>query len=112
KKAGFEVNQSILDKLYAYLQQKLKDHETEDWYYWDEHGIARKQTVWCRCTFYSMFVLGLSGKSDQSAMNYYKSNDDMLTPDSKYMLAATFYLAGNKNSYKDLLPESWANLRS
>jgi len=112
KKAGFEVNDNILNKIFSYLQQKVKEHNTEDWYYWDEHDIARRVTVWSRSTFYSMFVLGLSGKYDQSAMNYYKANGEMLTPDSKYMLAATFYLAGNRNSFKDLLPEAWAKDRS
>jgi hypothetical protein len=112
KKAGFDVNGQILDKIYSYLQQEVKGRETEDWYYWDEDGIARKKVVWARSTFYSMFVLALAGKYDQAAMNYYKANDDMLTPDSKYMLAATFYLAGNQNSFKDLLPQAWSNERS
>jgi uncharacterized protein YfaS (alpha-2-macroglobulin family) len=45
KRAGFDVNQNILDKLYAYLQQKVKSYSTEEWYYWDEKGIARRQLV-------------------------------------------------------------------
>ena len=112
KKAGFDVNGQILDKIYTYLQQKIKGRETADWYYWDVNDIARKQTVWARTTFYSLFVLALAGKYDQSAMNYYKANQEMLTPDSKYMLAATFYLAGNQSSFKELLPEAWSNERS
>lgn len=112
KKAGFDVNGQILDKIYSYLQQKVKGRETADWYYWDANGISRKQVVWARSTFYSMFVLALAGKYDQAAMNYYKANDEMLTPDSRYMLAATFYLSGNQNSFKDLLPQAWSNERS
>ncbi|MFI5135888.1 MAG: alpha-2-macroglobulin, partial [Chitinophagales bacterium] len=112
QKAGFDVNQSILDKLYSYLQQKIKSYATEDWYYWDENGIARKKTIASREELYSMFVLALVGRYDQSAMNYYKSNPDLLSPDSKYMLAAVFSLAGNQSSYKDLLPGAWANERS
>jgi len=112
QKAGFDVNQNILDKIYSYLQQKIKSYATEDWYYWDENGIARKKTVASREELYSMFVLALDGKYDQSAMNYYKANPDLLSPDSKYMLAAVFSLAGNQNSYKDLLPQAWANERS
>jgi hypothetical protein len=112
KKAGFDVNPGILDKLYSYLQQKIKSYATEDWYYWDANGIARKEKVASREELYSMVVLATVGKFDQSAMNYYKAHPELLTPDSKYMLAAVFALAGNQNSYKQLLPEAWSNVRS
>lgn len=112
KKAGFDVNQSILDKIYSYLHQKIKSYATEDWYYVDVNGIARKDAIASREEFYSMFVLATVGKFDQSALNYYKAHPELLTPDSKYMLAAVYALAGNQSSYKNLLPEAWANIRS
>lgn len=112
RKAGFDVNDQVLNKCYKYLQQKIKERATEEWYYWDENEIARNVTVWSRSTFYSMFVLALAGKYDQAALNYYKAKNEMLTPDSKYMLAATFYLAGNANSFRQMLPDGWANVRS
>ncbi|MCY7409026.1 MAG: alpha-2-macroglobulin family protein [Chitinophagales bacterium] len=109
KKAGFDVNQNILDKIYSYLQQKTKERSTETYYYWDEKNIARSRIIASRETMYSLFVLALSGRYDQTAMNYYKGNETMLSPDSRYMLAATFALAGNQASYKSMLPEAYAN---
>jgi uncharacterized protein YfaS (alpha-2-macroglobulin family) len=40
-------------------------------------------------------------------MNYYKANPQILSLDSKYLLAATFALSGDKNSFRELLPSSF-----
>jgi uncharacterized protein YfaS (alpha-2-macroglobulin family) len=109
KKAGFSVNQNILDKIFSYLQQKTKDRSTETYYYWDEKDIARSRIIASRETMYSLFVLALAGKYDQTAMNYYKGNEALLSADSRYMLAATFALAGNQASFKSMLPNAYSN---
>jgi uncharacterized protein YfaS (alpha-2-macroglobulin family) len=35
KKAGFEVSNSMLDKMYGYMQQKVKEKTTYDYYYYE-----------------------------------------------------------------------------
>jgi uncharacterized protein YfaS (alpha-2-macroglobulin family) len=108
KRAGFEVNEKILTKMYGYLQAKIKNREAEEYYYWDESGIARSRTIAKKEILYSLFVLALNGTYDQTAMNYYKAHDELLTLDEKYMLSATYALAGNTGAFKALLPGAFA----
>lgn len=108
KKAGFEVEQSILNKAYAYLQSKIKDKELEDYYYsGTESGSYMVKQVARRETFYSLFLLAQVGMQDISMMNYYKSNQALLTMDSRYLLAATYKILGDQGSFRTLLPSTY-----
>ncbi|MGB3075492.1 MAG: MG2 domain-containing protein, partial [Chitinophagales bacterium] len=108
KKAGFEVNGKILDKMYGYLQTKMKSREVEEYYYWDEQGIARSKTIVKREIPYSIFVLALAGKYDQTAMNYYKAHPELLSIDSKYLLSCAYALSGNQAAFTNLLPAAFS----
>jgi uncharacterized protein YfaS (alpha-2-macroglobulin family) len=107
KKAGFEVNEKILEKIYGYLQAKIRSRETEPYYYWDENNIARSRTIAKKEIPYSIFVLALAGKYDQTALNYYKAHVDLLALDSKYLLACAYALSGNESAFKSLLPAAF-----
>jgi alpha-2-macroglobulin len=111
KKAGFEVNSSTLDKLYGYLQQKMKTKDTYKYSYYDEN-VLKNKTIAPKEIFYSMYVLGLAGRQDMAMMNYYKSNTSFMAMDSRYLLAASFKLAGDNMSYRALLPASFSNEES
>ena len=41
-------------------------------------------------------------------MNYYKANQQVLSLDSRYLLAAAYALAGDKARFKELLPSSFS----
>ncbi len=56
--------------------------------------------------------MALAGKPQKATMNYYKSNRDALSLDSKYLLAAAYALAGNKDKYKQILPKSFEGEKS
>ncbi|MFL5731370.1 MAG: alpha-2-macroglobulin family protein, partial [Cytophagaceae bacterium] len=111
KKAGFEVNPSTLEKLYGYLQQKIKTKDFYRYYYYDQ-SVLKNKMIAPKEIFYSMYVLGLAGKQDMAMMNYYKSNATNLAMDSKYLLAASFKMAGDNMSYRALLPASFSNEES
>ncbi len=100
KKAGYDVNNSFLDKLVSYLKTKLKEKRTVTYYY---NSNMRKE-IFAKEATYSLFVLALAGKPQYSSMNYYKSHQNKLSLDSKYLLAAAFALSGNMKSYRELLP--------
>lgn len=108
KKAGYSVDQAFIDKLLGYLSNRLKSKETVDYYY--DRGktkrIAPKEVA------YSLYVLAMAGKSDVSLMNYYKSKTDILTADSKYLLAAAYALSGDKAKAKEMLPSAYNGLNS
>lgn len=107
KKAGFDVNEKILDKMYGYLQTKIKTRETEIYYYWDEQGISRSKTIAKKEIPYSIFVLSLAGKFDQTAMNYYKAHSELLALDGKYLLACSYAISGNQAAFAALLPNAF-----
>jgi alpha-2-macroglobulin len=111
KKAGFEVNQSTLDKLYGYLQQKIKTKDTYRYSYYDQN-ILKNKLIAPKEIFYSMYVLALAGRQDMAIMNYYKSNTAFMAMDSRYLLAATYKLAGDNMSYRSLLPANFSNEES
>lgn len=105
RKAGFEVDKSLLDNALNYIEFRLKKRE---WIpYWYNQNQNRK--IAPREVAYGLFVLALAGRPQANAMNYYKANSSQLTADSRYMLAAAFALAGDKNAFFDLLPDGMGN---
>lgn len=103
QKAGFEVDQGFYDRLLDYLVTKLKTKETI-WYYYNStrRKIAHKEIP------YSLYVLAMAGKPQQSTMNYYKSNMSDLSLDGKYMLAASYAIIGDDKKYREVLPGSFS----
>ena len=112
KKSGYEVDKAVLANLQSYIKSQLNEHAEETYTYWDEHDVLRTRTVAPEETFYSLYVLALSGSADISVMNYFKGNPQLLTLDSRYMLAASYALAGDKNAYSSLLPAGFEGERA
>lgn len=108
KKAGYDVNQGTVDRLLKYLQFKMNKRETEILYYNQnlKREIAAKEIT------YSLYVLALAGQPQQSTMNYYKAHLDMLSLDSRYMLAAAYAMAGQKDKAKQVMPPAFAGEKS
>lgn len=104
KKAGYQVDQTVIDKLYKYMKMKLKNRKTITYWYNQSYNkkIAPKEVA------YSLFVMALYGKPLKSSMNYYKSRRDLLSLDSKYLLAAAYALTGDKDKYRQILPAAFA----
>jgi len=104
KKAGFDVEQSLLDNLFSYLTNRLKNKESITYYYNENQKkqIAPKEVA------YSLYVLALAGKQQAATMNYYKQNSQLLSLDSRYLLSAAFALAGDRAKYNQLLPGSFS----
>ncbi|MCS6823171.1 MAG: alpha-2-macroglobulin family protein [Cytophagaceae bacterium] len=111
KKAGYDVNPLVLDKMYGYLQQKVKEKNLEEYYYY-ENTTYKSKPVAPKEIFYSLYLLASTGRQDLSVMNYYKANQHLLALDSRYLLAATYRLLGDMASYKKILPSSFAGEKS
>ncbi len=112
KKAGYDVNDDMLDRCISYLMQKVKTHETEKYYYRDEANILRNRVIAKKENAYSLYIIALYGKPDISSMNYYKSNLNLLSLDSRYLLAGTYLSAGDRKSYDEILPKEFSGERS
>ena len=104
RKAGYDVDNSLLETIMGYLINRLKTKETIDYYYnrTEKKKIAPKEVA------YSLYVLALGNRAQISVMNYYKANPAMLALDSKYLLSAAYALMGDKKSFAAMLPGSFA----
>ena len=108
RKAGFEVDNSLLSTMLNYISNKLKNRETITYYYNRDQNkkIAPKEVA------YGLYVLALAGKTNVPAMNYYKANTALLALDSRYLLAAAYATAGDKRSFSSMLPASFSGEES
>lgn len=104
ERAGYTVDKKVTENLQRYLLEMVKQKPVGDNYYYDGTGKVFVKQEARREIFYSLYVLALSGKHHLPTMNYFKSRTDLLSPDSKYMLACTYKLAGDNKSFQTLLP--------
>ncbi len=111
KKAGFEVSNSMLDKMYGYLQQKVKEKTSYDYYYY-ENSTYRTKQIPAKEIFYSLYILSTVGRQDLSIMNYYKANKNSMALDSRYLLASTYQTLGDQTSARVLLPSAFEGEKS
>ena len=108
KGAGYEVDNSLIETMLGYLSFRLRKKELTTYYYNRDQNrkIAPKEVA------YSLYVLSLAGRSNVSAMNYYKATPDVLALDSRYLLSAAYAKAGDKKSYSAILPSSFSGEES
>ncbi len=110
RKAGFAVNNQVLDRMLSYLSNQVKRKESEEYFYFATLGgnrlskhIAPKEVA------YSLYVMALGGRQDVATMNYYKSHRNLLALDSRYLLACTYQLLGDQGSFRGMVPSAFAN---
>lgn len=103
KKAGFDVDNTLIETMLAYIAKRLKTKETVEYYYNRNQNkkIAPKEVA------YGLYVLSLAGKPDVSAMNYYKANQHLLALDGKYLLSAAYAVSGDRRSFTQTLPQAF-----
>lgn len=109
RKAGYDVDNSLLETMLSYLDNRLKTKSTiEYWYNRDQkRKIAPKEVA------YSLYVLSLANRPQASTMNYYKAAEkSLLALDSRYLLSAAYAVAGDRRSYNALLPSAFAGEES
>ncbi|MEO6316011.1 MAG: MG2 domain-containing protein [Chitinophagaceae bacterium] len=104
QKAGYDLDKSLVETLLNYINGKLRKRETIVYYYnqKDQKKIAPKEVA------YSLYVLAVAGRPNISVMNYYKANPALLALDSRYLLAAAYSIAGDKNRFRELLPAAFS----
>jgi uncharacterized protein YfaS (alpha-2-macroglobulin family) len=112
QKAGYDVSEEFQKRLYGYLGKKAKERNYEWYGYYDRSAQWRTKYIPAKTIFYSLYTLALAGRPDVSTMNFYKANKDSLALDSRYLLAAAYYLTGDKGSHRYLLPKDFAGEKS
>lgn len=105
KKAGFEVPETTLKPAFKYLKQRLRKKETYVHHYYNAANGREKIEKARREIPYALYVLALANQPDVSTMNYYKANMNLLTLDAKYLLAASYGIAGDRARSEQLIPK-------
>ena len=108
KKAGFDVDNGLMETMLNYISNRLKNRELITYYYNRNQNkkIAPKEVA------YGLYVLAIAGRSNVPAMNYYKAKPEILALDSRYLLSAAYALAGDKKSFVSMLPASFSGEES
>lgn len=112
QRAGYNVSEPFLERIAQYLEKKVKEKATERYYFFDEQNARFSKTIISKEVPYTLYVLALMRRGDVATMNYCKANQNLLALDSKYLLAATYLMMGDKTSYNALLPKKFAGERS
>ncbi|KAA6439592.1 alpha-2-macroglobulin family protein [Dyadobacter flavalbus] len=118
RKAGFETNAKTMSRALDYLtlqtgttanREIVLASTKNDLAYGSEpsSGSQIRKTVVRREAIYSLYVLALTGHPNRASMNYYKQNPQLLTIDSKYLLAGAFQLSGDARSFASMLPKKY-----
>jgi uncharacterized protein YfaS (alpha-2-macroglobulin family) len=104
KKAGYDVDNSLLGTMLSYLTSKLKNRSTISYYYNrdQQRKIAPKEVP------YSLYVLALANRPSVSSMNYYKAAPQLLALDGRYLLSAAYAVAGDKRAFAQFLPTAFS----
>lgn len=106
ERAGYTVDKNVVEKLNKYLLEMTKQKGTTEYFYYDDDNRTTTSRVTAkREIFYSLFVLALHGKHHLPTMNYYKARPELLSDDSKYLLAAAYRLTGDIKSYNAIVPK-------
>jgi len=108
RKAGFDVDNGLIETMLNYISNRLKNKETITYYYNRNQNrqIAPKEVA------YGLYVLAIAGRTNIPAMNYYKANPSVLALDSRYLLSAAYAMGGDKKSFLSMLPSAFAGEES
>ena len=106
KKAGYDVQESVLNRLLNYLAREAADKETYTYYSY-KNGTRGQELKARKEALYSLYVLALADRADISLMNYYRARTHLLTQDARYLLAGSFALKNDWNAFNELMPEAF-----
>ena len=108
RKAGYDVDNSLLETMLSYLDNRLRTKSTVEYFYnrSQHRKIAPKEVA------YSLYVLALANRPQAATMNYYKASGPLLAMDSKYLLSAAYAISGDQRSFNALLPSAFSGEES
>ncbi|KAA5545024.1 alpha-2-macroglobulin family protein [Adhaeribacter rhizoryzae] len=107
RKAGYPVNNAVLDKALTYLQRKVKTKGMEEYRFYNASRQVQSKFIAAHENTYSLYVLSLAQQPDWATMNYYKAKPELLSLNARYLLASTYALSGRRESFNQLLPRSF-----
>jgi uncharacterized protein YfaS (alpha-2-macroglobulin family) len=103
RKAGYAVSDALLKPALDAVGRIARSRKTQDYYVYERqkvavHRIADKSVI------YALYVLAAAGVPDKAIMDFFRSEQYLLTTDTQYLLAGAFALSGDRQTYGELLP--------
>lgn len=105
QRAGYSVDNAVLNQALSYLAKKANEKKVIDYFY----TYTEKKPIYPRANIYSLYVLALAGQPQRSTMNFYLSKLQYLTSDSEYLLSAAYVLSGDPSRAKELINKTFVS---
>ncbi|GAA4445878.1 alpha-2-macroglobulin family protein [Ravibacter arvi] len=107
RRAGFEVNGKAVSNAVNYLNGKSGKADTETVAVNNPDNSRGAKKIASAEAIYSLYVLASTGNANRAMMNYYKQRPQLLTSETRYLLAGAYHYIGDQKSYRALLPEKY-----
>ncbi len=111
RKNGYEVDMSTLTSIKKNLREEANEKTEEEYVTYTSTGRTIRKIA-PKAAIYSLYVLALAGDPDISLMNYYRARMELLTHDTRYLLAGAFALSKNWEAYSELMPKRFDSERT
>lgn len=106
RKNGYEVDNYTMKNVLRALKNESSEKTDEDYVSYNSNGRTIRKIA-PKASIYALYVLALAGEADISLMNYYRARPELLTNDTRYLLAGAFALNKNWGAYNELMPKSF-----
>lgn len=106
KKAGYAVSENVLKSAMSAVAQIARSKETEDYYYFSDNKTTVKRIA-NKSALYALYVLALGGTPEKALMDFYRTEKNLLTYDTQYLLAGAYALSGDRKTFNELLPSEF-----
>ncbi len=106
KKAGYAVSENVLKSAMSAVAQIARSKETEDYYYFSDNKTTVKRIA-NKSALYALYVLALGGTPEKALMDFYRTEKNLLTYDTRYLLAGAYALSGDRKTFNELLPSEF-----
>lgn len=111
RKAGFDVNENVINNMLSYISKRVHSKETTEYVTYEQN----RRTVVIAASSeipYGLYVLALGGKGDLATMNYYKARLHLLPGDSRFFLAGAYALMGKWQAAYEIIPSSFSPVKT
>lgn len=112
QKAGYDVNNEVLNRALEYLNGRVNNQNTINYGYYDENNNWKTKPMVSPDVPYGIYILALAGQPNRSAMNSLRGKTTYLNPQGLYLLACAYKLSGDGTNYKALLPQDLSSFKN
>ena len=107
RKAGFAVPEGTMKNALGAVSAIARSRTTEDY-----RSVVNNRVIVRRIAnksaVYALYVLALGHLPEKAVMDFYRGERDLLTNDTRFLLAGAYALSGSRSVFQELLPAEFA----